>query len=349
MDRIRSRHLIVSLLCVLILLAVAQAGAQGSDFSLVPYSVEKEEKLPRLEYSLEPGQIETGAVLVGNTGEQEAFLRLFAADARTGSKGGVGFPESSEPVSAVGGWISLSASEFTLQPQESRVVPFTIAVPPDARGGEHLAGILLELADPDISTPDDSPEGTVNVVVLFRKALNVRVMVPGDIETGLEITSVEQGWDAIQVVFDVALHNTGNIRVDPDDGQLEVIDASAKVLGSFPIQVSSILAEDTLVYRVFCLDPLPPGEYLVRVSVPYGEGQLATWESKVVITEQAVKEAVEEAQELGLDVGDIAIADEEGVEYWQNLTLGLGLAVALIAGVSCLLVALFLWLRRPRA
>lgn len=333
MNRSKSDHLAFVLVCGLIFFTVAGvAAAQEPSFGLAPWSVEKEEALPRLDYSLEAGQSETSAVLVTNPRDEETYLRLFATDARTSTHGGVSFPDSSEPVSATGGWISLSASEFTLQPQEQRVIPFTISVPADARAGEHRAGILLELADPDTSRPEDFPEGQIYVAVRFRKALNVRVTVPGPVAVDFEIVSVEHVFEGGQSTFEVKLRNRGNISTDVAGGNLEVSDSSGQVIGSLPIRMSGkFLAGDTVVYVVLFDEPLPEGRYAVAVTMDYGGDAPATWQSTFEVVKEAAEEAEQEAIERGFKLSSGSA--REGPNYWMYAAIGAGLIMITAIGV----------------
>ena len=311
MHRHRFPNLSVMFVCLLVFLAVVQvAGAQdGPSFGLSAYSIENEETLSRLSYVLEAGQSETSAVLVTNPGEEEAYLRLSATDARTSAHGGVDFPDTSEPASAAGSWISLSETEFTLQPHEERVIPFTIAVPSDAWAGEHRAGILVELADPGDSRPADFPEDEIYVAVLFRKALNVEVIVPGPTAVDFKVVSVQHILEGERSVFEVELRNEGNISTEVTGGTLEVMDASGRIIGGQPVGMNGkFLEKDTVLHRILFEDALPEGQYSVRVNVGYGESGSAVWESSFDVVEEAVEETEEEAIDKGFDLSD---EDEE--------------------------------------
>jgi WxL Interacting Protein, peptidoglycan binding domain len=331
MDRIR--YVSIALVCGLFFAIAHVAVAQDVSFGLVPYSIEEKDTLPRLAYSLAAGQSETGAVRVTNQGDEEAYLRLSATDAHTSVRGGVSFPESSENPSAVGAWISLAVSEFRLSPQEQLIVPFTLTVPIDARSGEHRAGILLELADPDTSRPDDAPaEGQIQVIVISRKALNVRVTVPGPEVVGLDIVSVEHVFEGGQSTFYVELHNKGNVPAEMAGGELQVMDASGQVIGALPIQINGeFLAGDTVSYPVRFDEPLPEAQYGVAATVDYGGGAPAMWQSNFEVAKEAVKEAERQAIERGFKLPSQPTSGE--VNYWMVAGFGLGLAVLLAVAV----------------
>ena len=333
MNRNKVCHVLFALVCTFVFFAIAQTVvAQEPSFGLAPYSIEKKEVLPHIDYSLEAGQSATGAVLVTNPGEKAAYLRLSATDAQTSMHGGVSFPDTGEPVAAVGGWISLSETELILQPHEERVIPFTISVPADAWVGEHRAGILLELTDPDTARPADFPEGQIYVGVRFRKALNVRVTVPGPLAVDFKITSVEHVFESGRSVFQVTLRNDGNVATEMIGGQLEVLDAQKQVIGMQPIRMSGkFLARDTVLHPVLFDQPLPEGQYGVRASMNYGNDELATWESTFEVTNQAAEEARVEAINSGFNLP--AQPTTERVNYWMYAVLGLIVLAVVVGGV----------------
>jgi len=180
------------------------------------------------------------------------------------------------------------------------VIPFTISVPADASAGKYRAGILLELADLDTSRPDDAPEGQIYVAVNFRKALNLRVIVPGPTAADFDIASVEHVFDSGQSIFRVELRNRGNVSVDVAGGRLEVKNASGDVIGAQPIRMSGkFLAWDAVVYEVAFDRPLPEGQYAVAVTMDYGGDAPATWESTFEVAREAAHQAEQEAIDRG--------------------------------------------------
>jgi len=169
------------------------------------------------------------------------------------------------------------------------------------------------------------------VAVLFRKALNVRVIVPGPVVTNFVVGSVQHAFEGGQSVFQVELRNAGNVSTDLAGGKLEVMDASREVIGSLPIQMNGkFLAGDTVLYPARFDEPLPEGRYTVAVTVDYGGNEPATWESTFEVTTEAAEKAEKEAIERGLKLSPRVA--REGPNYWMYVTAGLMLVV-LIGGV----------------
>ena len=100
-------------------------------------------------YAADAGQIVEDVVVVQNSGPEPVQLALYAADGQTADNGGITFPNKDQTASNTGTWLTLVENELTLAPNETREIPFTLAIPADITG-EHAAGIVaqrLDLAD----------------------------------------------------------------------------------------------------------------------------------------------------------------------------------------------------------
>src|ERR1700712_4895244 len=85
-------------------------------------------KLGYFVYSLAPGAVQQGGVIISNSGTATGTVKLFAADATTGRTTGTVYL-TDRKASKVGTWISLSANSLTLAPGQHRTVGFTVHVP----------------------------------------------------------------------------------------------------------------------------------------------------------------------------------------------------------------------------
>jgi hypothetical protein len=116
---------------------VALAHERGVNFVVEP--VPGSSTVPRAGYFLIPatpgGQV-IQAIGVRYDAPGRLELRLATVDAVTGQLGGASDALETETPTRTGAWI-------TLEPKESAVVSFRIAIPADAGSGEHLAGISV--------------------------------------------------------------------------------------------------------------------------------------------------------------------------------------------------------------
>ncbi len=352
------RMIIVSLCIGLVLLIVGsflplqKVWAQGENYGLQAVSLETGKPLGRLAYSCQPGEIIHDGVKVINYDNNQLELATFGTTAATASGGGISLPEEPTP----GSWISLSASQLSIAPNEASQFEFTINIPSDAEPGEHVMGIIVQAVEPTESEFSSS----VKLRILVRKALIVNIFIPGPIEIGLEIPSLEQVWGGPYIAFDVALENTGNVLVKAE-GALSVADSSGKVIGSFPVETGAILPGDTLIYHIDCHDLLPAGQYSASANINYTAvkpvaateltdkeiTELATERSATAmisfeVTEKTVEEVVERAREEGFELEPWT--KEVTAPFNLLLIISIGAGV-IIVGMTILLVVV---LRRRR-
>ena len=281
------RNLLIALVVLTALAALALGllawpsivQAEGNvSFGIKPAKAhESNPKLPSyFSHTLAPGALMADEALVMNSGDVPVTLRLYAADATTAINGGTGFANDGEEKNGVAGWLSLPMSELSLQPGETKVVPFLISVPSDALPGQHVAGLVLEAAPSGAEPSGGGGTAGFVVKVVRRAGLAVLIDVPGPHVAGLEITGVcfrEQDDDQ-GATFEVAVRNTGNVFVR-GQGSLVIADPKGTDLASIPIKMDTVLAGDATHFQVTHPVRLTDGSYQLSAVLAYAEGKTA--------------------------------------------------------------------------
>ena len=233
-------------------------------------------------HTLAPGARTSDAALVMNQGDVPITLRLYAADAMTAINGGTAFANVGEEKSGVAHWLSLSVAELSLQPDEERVVPFTIKLPSDASPGQHVAGLVLEAVG-SAEPASGSAQTRLTVNVVRRAGVAVLIDVPGPHFAGLEITGIclrQQDGDH-GATLEYAVHNTGNVYVR-GQGSLVIGAPGGLKLASIPIEMDAVLAGDVTHFQVTHPVLLPDGSYLLSAALDYAEGKRTVLEGEQV-------------------------------------------------------------------
>ena len=164
-------------------------------------------------YTVAPGDTITDTVVVTNRSARVLELRTYAADAFTTTSGQLDLLPAGETSTDLGSWVTLEATSVTVDPGQSLDVPFTVVVPPDARPGDHSAGIITSLVQ----------EASASTVALDnRLALRMHLRVDGALAPALTVSDVRVvhhgsvnpvGTSTATVRY--TLTNTGNARVLP--------------------------------------------------------------------------------------------------------------------------------------
>lgn len=142
----------------------------------------------RFSYSADPGQTVSDQVLVGNTGTERQDFTVYATDAFNGQDGTFSLLPTADVPTSVGAWLRFDNGadriQFSLEPDEVRLLPFTMVVPADATPGDHVGGLVASVIE----------EGQ-QVSLDRRVATSIFARVSGDLQPQLSITSYSASYE----------------------------------------------------------------------------------------------------------------------------------------------------------
>ena len=250
-------------------------------------------KLGYFVYSLAPGAVQQGGVIISNTGTATGTVKLFAADATTGRTTGTVYLTDRKS-SKVGAWISLSLSSLTLKPGQHRTVGFTVHVPSNQKAGQWVGGVVAETSR-QVSGPKSKQKASVQIKIRDLTIVAVQVNIPGPPVIGFTIGGVKTGGQRgfQEVVTHIA--NTGNVLVKPT-GTVTVLDKQGKTLQILTFKMDTFLPETAVDYPLLLKKALPAGDYTanVRLSIPGVSGAAA----KVVTGHEAFSVSKEDVKQV---------------------------------------------------
>jgi hypothetical protein len=194
--------------------------ASGFDFGVEPVNPINAPVRSYFRYTgVAPGQNLTDRVQLINPSNQAKSFYLYGADAFTSPLGG-GFAlnKRTDPVRDAGGWVKLPVAQYSVPAQTIAIVPFQLAVPPDATPGDHVAGLVAE----EIPPPTQATNSGANYLTVHRVSARIYVRVSGAIRPAISVESIVlqrthpvlpfvDGQDSVKVIFTLA--NTGNVRI----------------------------------------------------------------------------------------------------------------------------------------
>lgn len=184
---------------MLILITVFFNGSTASAVTITPV---------RFEISADAGQIVSGEMIVMN--EQDEAKTLYSSYENFEARGENGTPTFVPATEGLGTWLTTDQS-ITLNPRESKVIPFTINIPSGAEAGGHFAAIFWS----------NSPNTPGQVSIGAKIGTLVLLTVSGDIteEGNVMDFATKDGqkkFDALPVGFTYRFQNGGNDRVKPE-------------------------------------------------------------------------------------------------------------------------------------
>ena len=223
-------------------------------------------------YQLAPGKTAQDGIRVINNTDSRKTIAVYPVDSELSSDGAFACKQQVEEKKNVGSWIKLAKTEVVLAAHTEEVIPFTVAVPATADVGEQNGCIAIQ----DIRKNEATGNG---IVLSFRSALRVAVMVPGDVKTALTIKEFKVDRQKDKILASPLLFNSGNVSVD---AQLDVTvkglfgDTKEKDGGRFPI-----LRDTESRFNIELDKPFWGGWYKVGGAVSYRQLQTTQEETKL--------------------------------------------------------------------
>jgi hypothetical protein len=265
------RRLAAIVLLALVLAPLAAAAPKTPVFGLRAVG---NPKLGYFVYSLPPGSVQQGAVIISNSGTAAGRVKLFTADATTGRTTGTVYLTDRKPTRA-GSWVSLSSTSLTLKPGQHRTVRFTVRVPANAVPGQWVGGVVAETSR-QVTGPTSKQKASVQIKIRDLTIVAVQVNVPGPPKIAFTIGGVTTGGRRgfQEVVTHIA--NEGNVLVKPT-GSVTVLNKQGVVLQVLTFKMDTFLPQTAIDYPVLLKKALPPGDYSAKVqlSIPGVSGAAA--------------------------------------------------------------------------
>lgn len=165
----------------------------------------------RFSYKADPGQSITDHVRVTNAGNASLKVTVFAADAYNADNGDFALRDTKEKPTDAASWVRFDGKQrltMTLRKGQSRLIPFTVTVPADARPGDHPAGVLAAATT------------TGQLTVERRIANRMYVRVSGDLQPVLTISSISGAYGSGlnpadgSVTVSATVTNSGNVALE---------------------------------------------------------------------------------------------------------------------------------------
>jgi hypothetical protein len=272
-----------------------------------------------------PGAVLERSVKVTNVGDSAGRVRLYAVDATTGRTTGAVYLGPDRPRQDVGAWIALQQVGLRLAPRESKTIAFTVRVPQQARGGQHLGGIVADNVSLTKEKPTKKGDGSFKINLHHLTITAVQVDLPGKPVNSIAIGGLRaDGRPGYQSVL-VALASRGNQMIKPTLA-IQVKDDSGKKVLAKTTKLDTFLPNTRIDYPVAVLGRgLAAGSYEGTVVLRLGGKVLDRFSGSFDVTDKQV------AQVFGNKQGAAA----PGANLpWRTILAGL--LAALLAGAAAL-------------
>ena len=205
--------------------------------------------------------------------EEPATVSLYLSDYEVGSGGAYRYlPPGTLPRSCAE-WIELDRTQIELPAGESTEVSFTVTVPSETEGS-HWAVLFVETEPEPLGEAPETETGiAIGIIEKWRYAIIFSETVPGTEEPDATINSLkirqDRGSGLVNVTLD--FENTGNVIIRDVTGSIDLIDQTGEILDSVAIPTFRILPGSTRSFELKSSKKLPPGVYIARAGIDYGD------------------------------------------------------------------------------
>lgn len=251
-------------------------------FGIRPASKDAPDNRARFTYGATPGAVVKDYVAVSNVSLKPLTLEVYAADAFNTSEGGLDLLAGNRKSTDVGAWTKPDIATVTVGARSMVIVPFTVAVPPNATPGDHTGGIVASLVTEQVDAKGS------RVRVDQRVGARVYLRVAGALRPRLAVEGMDgayrTNWNPLghgSASVTYTVRNTGNVRLQ---GRQQVTVSTpwgstvdAKVNGELPellpgnaiqltAEVASVLPAGWLTAKVALEPAVAPGDQKLRVA-----------------------------------------------------------------------------------
>lgn len=196
--------------------ALGQSDAEVPSVGVVPAEAHPDDPNLGQWFILEitQGASGTGTARIVNPAEVPQTIRLYVRDLTFSEDGSPQVNDGEQR--DVGLWGAFLNPEITLDPGESVLAEFAIAVPRDAEPGDHVGVVVAETV---ATNTEEAAENGAQFEVSRRVATRLYVTVPGDATRAFEITEVKTSLDSgvfpSWALVTVRMRNEGRVRLQP--------------------------------------------------------------------------------------------------------------------------------------
>jgi len=187
-----------------------EVSAQGVGIKISPVIIED---------IIDPGQVVSKEITVTNNSNSAKLLYVYLRDFR--AEGEEGKPKLTAPGTETGfslaAWINISAEPQEFGANESKTIPFEVAIPSDAGPGGYYGAILFGTEPPRLNL--DSEEKGAGLAIGQQTGALLLLQVKGDVNEEARIREFTTGKGVYGTPFDieflVRVENMGNVHIKP--------------------------------------------------------------------------------------------------------------------------------------
>lgn len=235
---------------------------------------------PKREFTIAPGGSLTDAITVQNKGDKKGFFLVTSMDLYRSRSGEVLFSPGGTHPRGLGAWIRVNPTEFELEPDESRIVRFTVT-PPKEAAGSYLGVIFFQTRPEKLERTGALVSAQVGSVVVLH--VSGKVLKKGDL-IGMGIAPYHPGKP---LELALTFKNEGNWLLRPK-GKVSIKDASGRTVGEAEVnqEEDAVLPGDEREFKIRWTGQLAAGSHTIEAMLDYGGQEFVVGQTRLTVGKQ---------------------------------------------------------------
>lgn len=160
----------------------------------------------------DPGETVTSQFRITNNNNFREYLKISVAKFTASADGGSPVIADIEEGDEFADWISFSENEFTVDPQEGKIIRVTISPPEDAALGYYYAVVVSRI---EVEGADTDQQAVVAGSPALSVLLNVQSPNAKRELQVVEFKTERMFYEYLPSIFEIQVKNTGNVHVVP--------------------------------------------------------------------------------------------------------------------------------------
>lgn len=230
------------------------------------------------EFTINPGETREDVVKVTNPSEDKTQIITMAIEPFKGDETGqvtVLEGDEADPAYSLKEWVSITPKNFTLKPQESRIVRFTTTVPKNAEPGGKYGAIVASTTRDQIGQTGAATVQKVGSLVLLtvqgfiQYNASARDFYTVNYKDDIKDRSPQSLYENSPVYFLTRVHNEGTVHIKPK-GFITVSNIFGKKVVDIEVPARNVLPGSDRVQAIEWKDA-KMGRYTATLVLNYGD------------------------------------------------------------------------------
>jgi len=179
-------------------------------------------------YEKNKGDTIKDTATIRNLDKKPVKVKIYAVDATSNQSGSFILTFPKEQQKTIGTWTKLNQKELTLNPLETKNIPFEINIPKNATPGQYQGGIIIETSGETPTNKNTEKTDTKNGVVAVSTRIGTRIYltIKGKIHNDISLKSFKASKNILtgKTQFKFTIQNKGNMTIEPK-AHIEIYDS----------------------------------------------------------------------------------------------------------------------------